>query len=233
MNKRQTSLLETIEEQKFHCSLEEVLAYKNMSDALTITCKNNHTQRASVSDFIGRKWECIDCIAIKEADIKSTTGFLLSLDAATNVTGWAIFNKEGQLLNKGTIEAPKKYSLMERIEVLITGINELINANNIKFIGLEDSQLEYNPQVFKTLSMLRGVIFYEISHKQKMPIYSCGADVWRSYSNIKGSNRAEKKANTILRANKIYKTEFKEDEADAVFLGKYIYSLIPKEEKGE
>ena len=53
----------------------------------------------------------------------------------------------------------------------------------------------------------------------------------QNMSHIRGKNREEKKENTMLRAQIIYEREFEEDEADAVFLGKYIYSQIGKPEE--
>ena len=121
--------------------------------------------------------------------------------------------------------------VMKRINQLLDEIDRLIKEYKIKVIGIEDLQLEYNTIVFKTLAELRGVLLYHLEYLKGMKVISAGADTWRSFSHIRGRNREEKKENTMLRAQIIYEREFEEDEADAIFLGKYIYSQIGKPEE--
>ena len=229
MNSKQTALCERLDELGYEISNPE--DYKNIDSILSITCKNGHRQTKTVQEFQKDNWECLECIKSSESKVNPKKGYLLALDAATNTTGWAVLNKNGQLVVSGYFEADKKLPLTKRINQLLDEIDRLIAEYNIKVIGIEDLQLEYNTIVFKTLAMLRGVLLYHLEYLKGMKVISAGADTWRSFSHIRGKNREEKKENTMLRAQIIYEREFEEDEADAVFLGKYIYSQIGKPEE--
>ena len=204
--------------------------YKNINSVISIVCEKGHRQTDSIANFQRNDWECIECIKEEEKNIRSKKGYLLSLDAATVNTGWAIFNRFGQLLSSGVIEIDKKMPLMKRIKELLKEVDKMIDENSIKVVAIENVRLEYNTMVFKTLCELRGILFYHLDERVK--IYSFGADIWRSFSHIKGSNRQEKKENTMLRAKIIYDKDFREDEADAIFLGKYTFAQmsVPEEE---
>lgn len=229
MTGKQNALIERLKEMGYEISNPE--DYKNIDSILSITCENGHRQTKTVQDFQKNDWECIECIKIKESKVNPKTGYLLALDAATNTTGWAVLNKNGQLVESGYFVADKKLPLMKRINQLLDEIDRLIKEYKIKVIGIEDLQLEYNTIVFKTLAELRGVLLYHLEYLKDMKVISAGADTWRSYSHIRGRNREEKKENTMLRAQIIYEREFEEDEADAIFLGKYVYSQIGKPEE--
>ncbi len=226
MTNKQQQLLEQLEEKGY--TVTNIEDYKNVDSLLSITCSNGHRQTATIGEFQKNDWECIECIKLQEKKITSKQGFLLSLDAATNTTGWAILNRKGQLIETGYFTAEKKLPLMKRINQLLDEIDVLIEKYNIRAIAIEDIQLEYNTLVFKTLAMLRGILFYHLEYERDMKVYSFGADVWRSFSNIRGANRQERKENTMLRALRIYEREFEEDEADAIFLGKYVYAQMDK-----
>ena len=229
MTGKQNALIERLKEMGYEISNPE--DYKNIDSILNVTCENGHRQTKTVQDFQKNDWECIECIKIKESKVNPKTGYLLALDAATNTTGWAVLNKNGQLVESGYFVADKKLPLMKRINQLLDEIDRLIKEYKIKVIGIEDLQLEYNTIVFKTLAELRGVLLYHLEYLKDMKVISAGADTWRSYSHIRGRNREEKKENTMLRAQIIYEREFEEDEADAIFLGKYVYSQIGKPEE--
>lgn len=228
MNTKQSSLCDHLSEKGYIITNPE--DYKNIDSVLSISCKNGHRQTKTVGEFQKDDWECIGCIKLEEQILKSKEGFLLSLDAATNTTGWAVLNKYGQLVESGYFTADKKLSLMKRINQLMDEIERLIKKYNIKILAIENIQLQYNTLVFKTLCMLRGILYYHFEYELGMKIYSFGADEWRSYSHIPGKTREEKKENTLLRAQNIYGRDFEEDEADALFLGKYVYAQLNKDE---
>lgn len=228
MNTKQSNLCDHLGEKGYVVTNPE--DYKNIDSILSISCKNGHRQTKTVGEFQKDDWECIECIKLEEQTLKSKEGFLLSLDAATNTTGWAVLNKYGQLVESGYFTADKKLSLMKRINQLIDEIERLIKKYTIKILAIENIQLQYNTLVFKTLCMLRGILYYHFEYELGMKIYSFGADEWRSYSHIPGKTREEKKENTLLRAHNIYEKDFEEDEADALFLGKYVYAQLNKDE---
>ena len=82
--------------------------YQNKDSILRCICKNNHTLENSVNNLLKTGFECIECISIEESNINDSVPYFLSLDAATYVTGYALFNKQGQLLKHGTIEIEKR-----------------------------------------------------------------------------------------------------------------------------
>lgn len=231
MNSKQLALCERLKEMGYEITnLED---YKNVDSTLTIICKNGHRQTNTVHEFQRNDWECIECIKLEESEVNPKKGYLLALDAATNTTGWAVLNKNGQLLTSGYFAADKKLPLMKRVNQLLDEIDRLIKEYDIEVFAIEDIQLEYNTIVFKTLAMLRGILFYHLEYKLDKKVYSFGADIWRSYSHIRGNSRQEKKKNTLLRAQDIYGREFEEDEADALFLGKYVYAQLKEPEEDE
>ena len=229
MNNNQQNLYNLLAERGFE--ITNIEDYKNADSLLSIICSMGHRQTDTFNNFQKNNWECIECIKAKEKQIHSTRGYLLSLDAATNTTGWAVLNKYGQLIKSGYFTADKKLPLMRRINQLIDEIERLIKEYQIEILAIEDIQLEYNTLVFKTLAMLRGILFYHFEYEKGIKVYSYGADMWRSYSNIRGTKREDKKEATLVRAKLIYERDFEEDEADALFLGKYVYSQLDKPEE--
>ena len=200
--------------------------YKNMNSVLTYECPRGHTLVGEVQELSSTRYECIECLKEDARDIDDASGFLLAIDAATYTTGYAILNKEGQLINKGLIEINKKVPLWDRIHELTTRIMELCELYEIKVIAIEDIQYQHNAVVFKNLAMLRGVLLYKLSYNTDYIVYDdIGAERWRSFNNIKGDGRSDKKNATKAKAELIYEREFSEDEADAVFLGRYAYYL--------
>lgn len=230
LNAKQNLLLERLNDMGYE--VNGIENYHNVEDILTIKCKNGHKQTKSITNFQKNNWECIECLKLQEKNIQNNEGFLLSLDAATKTTGWAIFNCYGQLIKSGYYEAKKTAPLMERIHSLVLEIERLVKENNIKFLAVEDTYMEINVNVFKTLSMLRGILLYYFEYQKGLTVYSAEPDGWRSFSNIRGANRNERKRATVERGKMIYDKEFEEDEADAIFLGRYAYSLIPLDKKG-
>lgn len=199
-------------------------SYKTLESVITVVCPNGHKIKGTRQDLSESKYECIDCIKEHELNITDIKGYLLSLDAATYTTGFAIFNKAGQLLNTGIIEFNKKESYWNRIDKLLKEISKMCKKNNISVIAIENIQLQQNADVYKKLAMLRGVLLYELEFKQGYTVYSdIGAEEWRSFSNIKGLMRENKKEATRIKAKLIYGKDYKEDEADAIFLGRYVF----------
>lgn len=208
--------------------------YKTLESTITVVCPNGHEIKGTRQELTESVYECIECIKNHELNVTDTDGYLLSLDAATYTTGFAIFNKKGQLLDTGIIEFSKKELFWNRIDNLLKEINKICKKNNISIIAIENIQLQQNADVYKKLAMLRGVLIYELEFKKNYTVYSdIGAEEWRSYSNIKGLMRENKKEATRIKAKIIYGKDYKEDEADAIFLGRYVFSHIDSKEQKE
>lgn len=91
---------------------------------------------------------------------------------------------------------------------------------------LEDIQLqkfgEANNEgviTYKKLAHLQGVLsnyFYE----RKIPFEIIAPSTWRSFSEIKGKTRTDKKKNAQLKVKRFYDVSVTQDEADAILIGR-------------
>lgn len=202
-------------------TITNISDYQNKESILHCKCKNGHTLQASVDYLLKTGFECLECEAEFQANVKNSTPYFLALDAATYTTGMSIFNKEGQLLGHKTFNVDKKKDYFTRLKEIINEIYSIITKQDIKCVILEDIQYQQNPVLFKKLAMLQGVIRYWVINILKIELITAMADEWRSYNHIYGIKRPEQKLAAIERARKIFKTDIPEDESESIFLGKY------------
>lgn len=207
--------------------------YQNKDSILRCICKNNHTLEDSVNNLLKTGFECIDCISIEEANVKDSIPYFLSLDAATYVTGYALFNRQGQLLDHGTIEIEKRKDYFDRLEELKQSVITLVVNNKISCVILEDIQYQQNPELFKKLGMMQGLIRYTVIKELGLELITSMVDEWRSYNNIGGTKRPEQKKAAMEKAKAIYKKDITEDESEAIFLGKYGVYLFNRNQSKE
>lgn len=221
---KQQQFVDRMAEIKYSVSNPE--DYKNIESLMSLRCSNGHTISGTMFELLENDFECLECLRNFENTIEDKEAFLLSLDAATYTTGWAILNKQGQLLKTGLIEIDRKIPLWDRVHELTTEVRKLAKKHKIQVIAIEDIQFQHNVVVFKTLAMLRGILIYQLEYLDKYTVYgNCGADTWRSHAHIKGLDRENKKEATRIKAKLIYGRDFAEDEADAIFLARYAYDL--------
>lgn len=158
MNTKQSNLL------SFAATLEvdilNIEEYQNKESVLICKCKNGHKFEGTVDFLLKTNFECLDCLRLMASNVKNTTPFFLSLDAASYVTGMSLFNKEGQLLGHKTFSIDKKKDFFTRVDELRREVERIIEENNIQCIILEDIQYQQNPVLFKKLAMLQGVLRY-------------------------------------------------------------------------
>ena len=87
-----------------------------------------------------------------------TTNRLLSLDQATKVCGYAVFEKD-VLIESGTFEADKnEKNPITRIEQIYLQVYKKKKEYGIKYFVFEDTFNTMNIQVTKTLCWLQGAI---------------------------------------------------------------------------
>lgn len=146
----------------------------------------------------------------------------LALDQSSRITGWAIF-EDGVLLEYGkfTYDMP---DLGVRLHKIKTSIQEIVEANNIDKLYLEDVQYQENVinnvQTFKTLAEVLGVLYeYGIAAGLEPEIVLAGT--WKKHLGIKGAKRADQKRNAQNYVIEHYQVKPTQDECDAICIGTY------------
>lgn len=207
--------------------------YKNLDGELIFECNEGHKVYSSWKE-IRKKRECPVCKAnqfnnIDTRPIKKPDGVIrvLALDQATRISGWAIYDNDIPI-SFSTFET----NLTDEVARYNTIKNWLINMINRwqpDVVAIEDIQFQnihndndyiVNTTTFKMLARLQGVLMdtvYSLG-KELLIVHSA---TWRSYCNIKGRSRADKKKSTQLIMKDLYDITISEDEADALGLGKY------------
>ena len=105
----------------------------------------------------------------------------------------------------------------------------MIKKYNPDVVLLEDIQLQ-KFQVngnegdavltFKKLAHLQGVLKNYL-YENGIPYEVVSPSTWRSYSEIKGKTRSDKKRNAQLKVEKLFNVKCTQDEADAILIGRY------------
>ena len=233
MNQKQSNLLTLAT--KLGVDILNINDYQNKDSTIRCSCSSHgHIIEDTVDHLLKTNFECIECLHLKAIDVKDTTPFFLSLDAASYVTGMSLFNKAGQLLGHKTFSIDKKKDFFERVEELKREIEKIVRENNIQCVILEDIQYQQNPVLFKKLAMLQGVLRFTIIKELKVQLITAMADEWRAYNHIYGAKRQDQKKAAIERAHAIFKDDIPEDESESIFLGYYgiyIYNNEPQEEE--
>lgn len=219
LNQKQNSIY--LLSQQLGAEITNIQDYQNKDSVLICKCRNNHTITGSVEYLLKTNFECVECMHLQAIDIKDTTPFFLSLDAATYTTGMSIFNRAGQLLGHKSFIIDKKKEYFVRVKELKEEVERITKENNIQCIILEDIQYQQNPVLFKKLAMLQGVLRYTIIEELQVELITAMADEWRAYNHIYGVKRQEQKEAAIKKAKLIFKDDIPEDESESIFLGWY------------
>lgn len=220
MNQKQNSIY--LLSQSLGVDILNIEDYQNKDSILKCKCKKHgHEIEGTVEYLIKTNFECLECMHLDAVDIKDTTPFFLSLDAATYITGMSLFNRQGQLLGHKTFSIDKKKEYFIRVKELKEEVERIVKENNIQCVILEDIQYQQNPVLFKKLAMLQGILRYTIIETLDKELITAMADEWRAYNHIYGAKRAEQKKAAIDRARAIFKDEIPEDESESIFLGRY------------
>lgn len=214
--------------------------YKNLDTELEMECPNGHRQIQTY-----RKWRkrpmCEICLAgdpfkgkknivpLKEEGARR----ILALDAATNVTGYAIYDDD-KLVTYGTFKATATKETVERINEVKKWLEVIIEQDEIDYCGCEDIQLQrfndnssqFQVETYKALAQLRGVIadtLYELN----IPHNFAYAAEWRKYCGVsEGIGRENKKKQAQNKVKLWYGQDCTQDEADAICIGKYFCHYI-------
>lgn len=156
---------------------------------------------------------------------------ILSLDQATNKSGWCLVNtyKENEikygLLNLSDIKGDN--ALDEKIINVKEFLKRIVAYYHIDLVVLEDIQQQVNPKTFKNLSYLQGVL-KNYCFENNIPFTVLSPSQWRGELGIKGRGRKQQKKNTQAYILDKLGIDAGEDEADAIALGIATVSKLKK-----
>lgn len=160
---------------------------------------------------------------------------ILSIDASTKSTGWAIFEDQN-LIESGFIAASGKDAL-DRIEYMRAELRKVYDEHLPQEIIIEDvipDDVNNNQSVFKSLMYLQAAIVLEF-HKSKKTLHFFVSSEWRKLCGIRtgrGIKRAELKSADIKFVKDTYNIDSNDDECDAICIG-YAYTHPAKEKERE
>ena len=211
--------------------------YKNLDTELEMECPAGHRQMQTYKNW--RKHPlCEQCMAGDPYKIKknkvpekdSDTVRVLALDAATNITGYSIFDNR-DLISYGTFKTKG-----DNAEVRIHEVKEWLRAAIAEwepdFVGIENIQLQsfgnnqYQVETYRILANLQGVLIDTLL-EASVDHDLVSVNTWRNYCNVgQGTGRENKKKQAQEKVKLWYNQNCTQDEADAICIGKYFSHLL-------
>ena len=180
--------------------------------------------------FKGKK----NSVPIKKID----TYRILALDAATNVTGYSIYDN-GALVAFGTYKADDKKEVTARINEMKHWVEKMIDTISPDFIGIEHVQLQgyngnnFQVELYRKLANLQGVLL-DLCFEKDIYCDLVYATQWRKYCGVgEGTGRENKKKQAQDKVKLWYGQDCTQDEADAICIGKYFVGKTNKSSWGE
>lgn len=216
--------------------------YKNLDTELEMVCPEGHVQKQTYKEW--RKHHiCEQCMAGDSYKIKKNkvpikkieTERVLALDAATNTTGYAIFD-DGELVSYGVYKAQGE-DATERINDVKHWLEALVDYCKCDFVGIENIQLQsygraqFQVELYRVLANLQGVLV-DTLYELKMPHALAYAVEWRKFCGInEGTGRENKKKLAQDKVKQWYQQDCTQDEADAICIGKYFWHYYKNNRK--
>ena len=211
--------------------------YKNLNTELEMKCPEGHIQFLSYGQW--RKHPvCEQCLAgdpyrVKKnyIPVKAEGAYrILALDAATNITGYSIYDDE-ILVSYGTFKTDNTKDTTARINEVKQWLQAMIDVHQPDKIGIENIQLQMigagQAQVttYNTLARLQGVLL-DTLFENHLDYELAYATEWRKYCGVgEGKGRENKKKQAQEKVELWYGQKCTQDEADAICLGKYFCYL--------
>ena len=206
--------------------------YQNLKADLVGLCPQGHENHFTYEDWRKGKVLCKICdkaaiVKINEKPTKKNGYRILAFDQASITSGWSVFDGD-KLINYGKWTSNGAHST-QRISLTKAWVASMIEQWKPDEVIFEDIQLQkFEGQgeavtTYKKLAHLQGVLknyCYEhgITYKIVPP------STWRTYSNIKGKTRSDKKRSAQLKVEDIYEAKVTQDEADAILIGRWAVS---------
>lgn len=214
-------------------------SYKNLTTELEMKCPQGHIQIKSYGDW--RKHPiCEKCLAgdpyrVKQNKVpnKAIDSYrILSLDAATRDTGYAIYDNNA-LVSYGVYKINSELDTEARINQAKHWLEKAIEEWEPDIVGIENIQLQnlgsngkYQVEVYRALANLQGVLIDTLYEKNidHVLVYSTE---WRKYCGInEGKGRENKKRQAQEKVELWYNKKCTQDEADAICLGKFLCNYV-------
>lgn len=222
--------------------------YKNLKTPLEMVCPAGHKQEQTFDNW--RKHKICDiCMAGDPYKVKknkvppkgTNTQRILALDAATNTTGYSIYDDK-VLVGYGTFKTSSNMTATHRINQVKNWLKAALKEWEPDFVGIENIQLQkygnrdtdVQVKTFQTLANLQGVILDTI-FEACIDSDLVRPSEWRSYCGINDgdSHRDAKKKQAQAKVKVWYDINCTEDESDAICIGKYFCGKLKKSSWGE
>lgn len=179
--------------------------YKNLNTELEMICPKGHPQTKTYGDW--RKHPiCEKCMAgdpykVKKNNVpikKIDTVRTLALDAATGITGYALYDDD-VLVSYGTFKVEKDLDAEERINKVKHWLEAALQEWQPDFVGLENIQLQtyggngkYQVETYRVLANLQGVLI-DTLFEHEIPHDLAYSTEWRKYCHVGDDRGRENK----------------------------------------
>jgi Holliday junction resolvasome RuvABC endonuclease subunit len=161
---------------------------------------------------------------------------ILSLDASTTSTGWAVF-EENKLIDYGKICPSQSLDWRERISLISKELTNIIEKYKPNKIAIEDVPLKKGGmKILVQLGACQGIVI-ALAEIYNINVTYITVGSWRKYvglfnGTVEGKTRDELKKHSVEKANKLYdldlvwkspKSKFNDDDiSDAILIGRSI-----------
>ncbi len=222
--------------------------YKNLKTPLEMICPAGHKQEQTFDNWRKHKL-CDICLAGDPYKVKknkvpkkgTNTQRILALDAATSITGYAIYDDK-VLVGYGTFKTSASLPTAQRINNVKNWLKAALKEWEPDFVGIENIQLQkygvkatdVQVKTFQTLANLQGVVFDTV-FEACIDYGTVYPSEWRSYCGINDGDvhRDAKKKQAQAKVKIWYDMDCTEDESDAICIGKYFCGKLKKSNWGE
>lgn len=150
---------------------------------------------------------------------------IMAFDPSTTCTGWAVMNKDREIIACGAITPPSKLKNGQKYEYIYDAMKTLINMYNPEAIACEDQFLGLRKATLKVLSQLRGVIMLLCTQNNLEMYY-----YWPSTIKLVMSGKGNATKDEMIEAvNRKFDVEIKNDNiADAIAIAHTHYEKTPE-----
>lgn len=215
--------------------------YKNLDTELEMECSEGHKQTQTYKHW--RKYRtCEQCMAgdpfkIKKNKVpikKIDTERILALDAATNLSGYAIYDNDA-LVSYGTYKTDSSKDTTDRINEMKHWLETALNEWKPDAVAVEHIQLQsfghgQQVELYRVLANLQGVLV-DTLFENNIPHDLIYSSTWRKYCGIDDKGRENKKKAAQDKVKLWYQQDCTQDEADAICIGKYYCHYLKNKNK--